>query len=242
MRRLFFVAFCLTLPLRTHAQYYDEESGLYYNGNRYYNPDDGGRYLTSDPIGLEGGLNTYVYAYGNPLYWVDPLGLDGWTCHRPIKDLPEWLPLLGLDHTYSCITKPDGTKKCSSSTPVTPGNFLNDWKPRPGRPTTEQDGDILPDDPKERGEMCELVNDDDNMCYENCMLEEMAKPRPPWAIGPKGTSCADWTYNANEVCAKKCYFEEHADEAYSQKYPPNPEKDYSNRVYDRTPPRRYPPD
>jgi len=47
-------------PLRFQGQYFDEESGLYYNRHRYYNPDIG-RYLTPDTVKLMGGINGHGY-------------------------------------------------------------------------------------------------------------------------------------------------------------------------------------
>ncbi|CAD5737762.1 RHS repeat protein [Escherichia coli] len=61
-------------PLRFQGQYEDEESGLFYNLNRYYDPTMG-RYLTQDPVKLAGGLNAYIYVGSNPVHWIDPIGL-----------------------------------------------------------------------------------------------------------------------------------------------------------------------
>ncbi|WP_031431584.1 RHS repeat-associated core domain-containing protein [Methylomicrobium agile] len=62
--------------LRYPGQYYDAESGLHYNHTRYFSPRTG-RYLQPDLIKLEGGVNVYTYANGNPVHYTDPTGTFG---------------------------------------------------------------------------------------------------------------------------------------------------------------------
>ena len=58
--------------LRFQGQYLDRDTGLHYNTFRYYDPDIG-RFISPDPIGLEGGINLGSYS-PNPTMWIDPWG------------------------------------------------------------------------------------------------------------------------------------------------------------------------
>jgi len=62
------------LPIRLPGQRYDQETGLHYNYFRDYEPGTG-RYIESDPIGLLGGENTYLYALASTFNWTDEAGL-----------------------------------------------------------------------------------------------------------------------------------------------------------------------
>jgi RHS repeat-associated protein len=59
------------------GKYYDQESGLYYFFNRYYNPANG-RFINEDPFRFNSGLNLYTFVGNDSLNYIDPFGL--YTC------------------------------------------------------------------------------------------------------------------------------------------------------------------
>jgi len=82
-------------PLRFPGQYADKETNLAYNMARDY-ASETGRYVQSDPIGLRGGVNTYLYAAADPLRFDDPFGLRARVCCRLIP----WMQFTLARHCY----------------------------------------------------------------------------------------------------------------------------------------------
>ncbi|MHB8723517.1 MAG: RHS repeat-associated core domain-containing protein [Steroidobacteraceae bacterium] len=108
--------------LRFPGQYSLNETGLYYNYARDYDPQTG-RYVESDPIGLQAGVNTYAYVGSNPLSYLDPFGLDethvvNTTGGRSVWDGPTngmWGGKCWSGGQYSCGGHPMGKKPPTDS-------------------------------------------------------------------------------------------------------------------------------
>jgi RHS repeat-associated protein len=176
----------------------NDNTGLYYYRARYYDPVMK-RFVSSDPIGLTGGINTYMYADGSPTTETDPLGLATYMCTQPLHALGAAGRLLyspasnPLFHQFIAIIKPDGSV-------ATGGQDRSGGPWSPGKPSQ---GDGV----ASSGAECKIV-EDDNQCIEQCLIGKFAAPRPKYSLAlqslTNGQNCQGWSDNTLAQCQASC--------------------------------------
>jgi RHS repeat-associated protein len=171
-----------TYNLRLPGQYYDPETGLHYNYFRHYDPGTG-RYVEGDPIGLAGGLNLYAYVGGNPLNYIDPLGLAQ-ICNvgLPIS--------IGVPHTFLCANGQCGGKHGGGAGPqlYSPtSKIMNDLADKPNASCSD-----VPE------------KDCDPIAFDGCITQEL-KPKnlsEPYFFA--GANCGTWAIETIQKCKNSC--------------------------------------
>ena len=187
----------ITNPFRFTGREFDTETGINFYRARYY--DQGvGRFMSEDPLRIEGGINFFAYTLNNPANWIDPLGLEVQECRRPLSfdptgDLPP--------HTFLYSTQ---SGKGYGLGPKNMGGGL--WSAETGKPvhgTIELDYPYDPSGKLRPKFSCSKYSDDD--CIERCVnrksKEAMEHP-PNWQIG--NYQCDTWANDIEQQCTKEC--------------------------------------
>lgn len=173
-----------------------DAGSLYYYRARYYDPGTQ-RFVSADPIGLNGGVNRYSYVGAMPTIFTDPLGLKTYQCKKPLsfggdgrRSGPD---IWGnpLYHQWSCVVriKPDGTSDIHCGGQDRSGSAA--WSD--GKPSHDS---FSP-------ELCDEERPDDD-CFEKCMKDGWSKPRPKYGIGPQGTDCQEFDDGLHSNCNSHC--------------------------------------
>jgi len=190
----------MTFNHRFPGQYRDKETGLHQNWHRDYEPKLG-RYVISDPIGLNAGMNTYSYAVSDPIRNSDPKGLDTYQCTGGLDELGG--AAIGiLHHEYLCVTVPlpsgqsgPPSMLCSGLGQnsgilaailcAVPGIATNDsFNAQSCTPTSQGNGE-----------------------FDACVRAVLEGPRPTYSAGPNGgpytRNCQSFVSSSIQDCARR---------------------------------------
>ncbi|MGH6839980.1 MAG: RHS repeat-associated core domain-containing protein, partial [Methylocella sp.] len=149
-----------TYDLRFPGQFFDQSTKLHYNYFRDYDPRLG-RYIESDPIGLDSGVNTYAYVGGNPVNYTDASGQGDFNVSDPhgTYTTGDKLYTITRDNGVATITgpglPPGGITITPGESTTLPNNVPVNWPKDSPAPVVKDYGTDPYGDKKTAARLCE---------------------------------------------------------------------------------------